>query len=274
VAKKKKNTSKRKLVLILSLAGLIAVLVLSFIFRRPIIYYSKIVYHKAFVKEDKDNFKNHKSTNLNGDIYVPDFEVYGIDISRHQGDINWDALRKFRFQYHKIDFVYIKATESNSYQDKFYKSNWKHAKKYGFHRGAYHFFDPMESPEEQMNYFFRKVKLSKGDLPPMLDVEQESRISTSKYRQKVLRCLQLMENHYKMKPILYVNQNFYDSYFDNADFAKYPLWISRLKKSKPSQDNWVLWQFTHTAVIDGIGEYVDLNAFNGSAFDFKVLLKD
>ncbi len=256
------------------MATIIVLLILSFIFRGPIRYYSKIVYHKVFVVKNNNHINKQKTTNLNGDIFLPDYDIFGIDISRHQGKINWQLLHDFTFLYHKIDFVYIKATESNSYKDKFFNLNWAKAKQFGFYRGAYHFFDPLESPDEQMNYFFGVVKLSKGDLPPMLDVEQESRITTSAYRHKVLRCLVLMEQHYKMKPILYVNQDFYKSYFKTVDFAKYPLWISRLKKSKPKQKNWVFWQFTHAAVVDGITEYVDLNTFNGSELDFKVLLKD
>lgn len=272
MAKKKKNKNIKRLALTLSLAGLIIILILSFLFRRPIIYYSKIFYRKIFVNKNVDDIKNHEGTNLNGDIYVPNYDVYGIDVSRHQGEINWDVLSKFSFQYHKIDFVYIKATESNSYSDKYFNVNWRSAKEYGFYRGAYHFFDPHQNPEEQMNYFFKKVKLLKGDLPPMLDVEQESRISTSKYREMVLRCLLIMEKHYKVKPVLYCNQDFYDAYFTTEDFAKYPLWLSRLKKSKPSQENWIFWQFSHNAIVDGITEFVDLNAFNGSELDFKLLL--
>ena len=271
---KKKKSNKRKLIIILSLAAILIMMVLAFIFKRPIIYYSKIIYHKVVPPSDADHKLSRKETNLNGEIFVPRYDVYGIDISRHQGRIDWEKLSEFKFQYNSISFVYIKATESNSWQDKFFSTNWKMAKKYGFYRGAYHFFDPHETPEEQMNYFFSKVKLSIGDLPPMLDVEQESRISTANYQSMVLRCLQIMEKHYHMKPILYINQNFYDDYFSTEEFSKYPLWISRLKESKPSQENWIIWQFTHKAIVDGITEYVDLNAFNGSEMDFKVLLKD
>ena len=34
--------------------------------------------------------------------------LYGIDVSRHQGKINWTKVKKWRE--HKISFVYIKAT--------------------------------------------------------------------------------------------------------------------------------------------------------------------
>ncbi len=272
MAAKKKN--KRGLLLTIGFAVLIVVLIFSFIFRQPIIYYSKIVYHKIFAYQQHQSFKDNQTTNLNGEVYVPDYEVYGVDVSRHQGNIDWEKLAAFRFQYHKISFVYIKATESISWKDNNFNKNWRLAKKAGFYRGAYHFFDPLESPEKQMNSFFRIVKLKEGDLPPVLDVEQESRISKTKYRDLVLRCLKIMEKHYKLKPILYINQNFYDTYFATNDFKRYPLWLSRLKKSKPTQDNWIFWQFSHTAIVDGINEYVDLNAFKASEMDFKVLLME
>ena len=76
-----------------------------------------------------------------------------------------------------------------------------------------------------------------------------------------------------MTPILYVNQNFYSSYFSTSDFSEYPMWISKLKKKPPKAKNWILWQFSHSAIIPGIGEYVDINAFKGSKADFKILLK-
>jgi len=271
LAKRKKYN--KKLYFIIAVASLVIVLAFAFIFRRPIIYYSKIVYHKVFLKGNKQQAFISRPTNLNGEIFVPDAEVFGIDISRHQGFINWNKLAKFKFSYHRIDFVYIKATESDYWSDNSFQRNWDKAKKKGFYRGAYHFFDPQKNAQEQMNKFFDIVHLQSGDLPPMLDVEKESTLSTKEYRKRALNCLLLMQQHYHIKPILYINQNFYKAYFSSPEFDNYPLWISRLSKKMPKQKNWVFWQFTHTAIVSGIDEFVDLNAFNGSALDFKLLLK-
>lgn len=237
-------------------------------------YYTRLSYHKvkSIVKCEQED-KTQKATNLNEEVFLPDGEVFGIDVSRHQGLIDWEKLSKFSFQYRQFDFAYIKATESEDWLDNQFARNWKEAAKYDINRGAYHFFDPEADPQKQMQHFFSVVKLKDGDLPPMLDVEQESKISTSEYRKKVKTCLELMEAHYKMKPFLYVNQDFYDSYFSISDFAVYPLWISRLKKTPPFQKTWVLWQFTHTAIVPGVKELVDVNVFNGSKNDFKILLK-
>ncbi len=270
---KAKKKNKFKLWLILAIAIIIASVFIGFIFRRPIIYYAKLSYHFIFNGEVQQYKDENRISNLES-IYIPEGSIFGIDISRHQGVVNWDKLSNYRFEYHKIDFVYIKATESYDWTDKSFLRNWKEAKKHNIVRGAYHFFDPSESPEMQMKNFFIKVVLKKGDLPPMLDVEQESRISTSEYRTKVLKCLQLLEQHYKLKPLLYVNKNFYDSYFSTDDFKEYPLWISSLEKTEPNQEEWVLWQFSHYGIVPGIDEYVDVNVFNGSREDFNILIKD
>lgn len=270
--RRRKNTKRVWVVIIV--ASLLALSLLGYIFKRPIIYYAKIAYHKVYsINKPPKASSTNKKTNLVDGIFIPKAKIYGIDISRHQGVVNWELLSKFKFKYHKISFAYIKATESNDWKDKQFDRNWKQAKKYGITRGAYHFFDPHEDVNKQMQHFFKEVKLKIGDLPPMLDVEQESRITTNEYRKRVKNCLELMEKHYKIKPILYINQNFYNSYFSTSDFTTYPLWISRLKKKPPKQENWILWQFSHTAIIPGISEYVDLNAFKGSEADFKILLK-
>ncbi len=272
--KHNKQRDKARNWVVLIFTSMVIIAMLAFVFKRPLIYYAKKVYHefdspKSLKLIEASNMK----TNLYSEIAVPKGEVYGIDISRHQGIINWKALSEFKFKYNKIDFVYVKATESDSWVDNRFERNWESAKKHKIIRGAYHFFDPEVDAKSQMNLFFDKVKLEKGDLPPMLDVEKESKINTNEYQRLVKQCLIIMENHYRMKPILYVNQEFYSSYFNNEDFEEYSLWISRLKDTPPKQNNWVIWQFSHTVMIPGIDEYVDFNTFRGSMNKFKILLK-
>lgn len=273
--KRKKNKSlKIKSWIIITISILLLLFSILFIFQKQSRYYSRKVYHELLsLKKKKPIPSSNKTTNLYSGVNVPKGEVFGIDISRHQGEINWKLLEEFRFRYNKIDFVYIKATESVDWKDNKFVRNWENSKKHNFIRGAYHFFNPNVSVELQMENYFESVKLSKGDLPPMLDVEQESLISKEEYRNEVLRCLRLMESHYKMKPILYINQVFYRKYFKTNDFKEYSLWISRLKKTEPRQSNWVFWQFSHSAIVPGISEYVDFNVFNGSLNVLKIIQK-
>ena len=191
------------------------------------------------------------------------YDVFGIDVSRHQGRINWSEVTSFRFDGKKFEFVFIKATEGSTWQDPEFSYNWRKAKSYGILRGAYHFYQPRVNSKKQMRNFTAKVKMSRGDLPPVLDVEIESSLPRSTYRAGVLNCLRIMEQTYGVIPIVYTNQKLYREYFNHPDFRRYPFWISRLRSTKP-RTRWHFWQFTYEAVIPGTNEYVDVNVFNGS----------
>ena len=101
------------------------------------------------------------------------YSVYGIDISHHQGEINWSKLKKGNPGEPPISFVYIKATEGSSHNDTRFAKNWNAAKKNGIARGAYHYFGTKTPGEKQARNFISKVTLEPGDLPPMVDVEDE-----------------------------------------------------------------------------------------------------
>ena len=63
------------------------------------------------------------------------YAVHGVDVSRWQGDIDWQTLRS-----QGANFVYIKATDGGDHLDPMFKKNWRDANKAGLKRGAYHFF--------------------------------------------------------------------------------------------------------------------------------------
>src|SRR5207244_1326084 len=65
--------------------------------------------------------------------------VEGIDVSGHQGTINWTSVVSSG-----IVFTYIKATEADNVTDGSFTTNWG-ASKGRVSRGAYHFFHPRAS---------------------------------------------------------------------------------------------------------------------------------
>ncbi|MEL7377649.1 MAG: GH25 family lysozyme, partial [Bacteroidota bacterium] len=82
-----------------------------------------------------------------------DYEVEGIDVSRYQSDIDWDAIYEDDFE-----FAFMKATEGQELVDEYYERNWRAAGKSGLRRGAYHFFRPEVSPTIQAQHFFNQVE--------------------------------------------------------------------------------------------------------------------
>lgn len=200
--------------------------------------------------------------------------VYGIDVSRHQGDIDWETLSTGHHPDAPISFVYIKASEGSDFKDVKFKENFENARKHGFVRGAYHYFSTTSSGLSQANLFISMVKLRKGDLPPVLDIEEKPK-NKKKYIEEVKVWLKKVEEHYGVKPIIYASSKYKQKYLDDSFFKEYPSWVAHyyipeLRKG----EEWLMWQCTDLGVLPGIKEKVDINIFNGSKKQFENLLID
>lgn len=203
----------------------------------------------------------------------PNFEIHGIDVSKYQGVINWDLVKNMKDGGIKPGFVFIKATEGESSTDKRFARNWENAKKARITRGAYHFFNPYKSGKDQAEHFISTVTLEKGDLPPVLDVETQGAVSSTQLRTRVKEFLDILEKHYKVKPILYTAAKFYENKLGSA-FDQYPLWVAHyLQFDEPRiKRNWTIWQHSEQGQVNGIRGKVDFNVFNGDSVAFRSLL--
>jgi len=173
----------------------------------------------------------------------------------------------------KIDFVFVKATEGIGKIDENFRRNWFKTKKTGITRGAYHFFMAGKSGKAQAENFLETVQLQKGDLPPVLDIEQAGGASLTDLQQRVSDWLLMVEKRYRVKPIIYTNADFYKTFLAGR-FDEYPLWVAHyLVKDKPRIDrNWSFWQHNEAGHVNGINSYVDFNVFNGDSATFRKLL--
>ena len=114
-------------------------------------------------------------------IDVPaDYSVHGIDVSRYQRLIDWPSVKAMMVDDIRISFAFIKATEGNVNEDRYFSRNWKNAKAADVTRGAYHFFIATKNGKTQAENFISTVDLEPGDLPPVLDVEQTFGVAPAK----------------------------------------------------------------------------------------------
>lgn len=207
-------------------------------------------------------------------IAIPkDFSIHGIDVSHHQGYIAWDAVRQMRDGSVKIGFVFIKATEGLSLKDSRFKRNWKESREQGLKRGAYHYFLPDKSAQGQANHFIRTIRLEKGDLPPVLDVEETRGVPPGQLKKRVREWLEIVGRHYGVKPIIYASPAFYDNYL-GREFNDHTLWVAHyVRRHRPRiVRGWKFWQFSESARVNGIRSKVDFNVFNGDSLEFRKLL--
>ncbi len=202
------------------------------------------------------------------------YSKLGIDVSHYQGKIKWDLLDKIDEK--AISFVFIRATQGKNGKDNQFDANWKLAKNKGFIRGAYHYYRPNENSIKQAENFIKYVKLQKGDLPPVLDIEKFSRIQSRRSLQIALKkWLNKVEEHYGVKPIIYTGASHYKDLLDNDDFNEYILWVANYNDIKvpfKQEVEWEFWQYRDWGYVKGIKGDVDLNVFNGDLTQLESLL--
>jgi lysozyme len=190
-------------------------------------------------------------------------KVIGIDVSEFQGKIDWEEVEILEEKY-PIQYVFIRATAGNDRVDAQFKKNWEGAKENKIMRGAYHYYRPNENSIEQANLFIKTVKLQKGDLPPVLDIERlPKNQSLDSLKKGLKRWLTKVEKHYQVRPIIYTGERYYSDFL-KEEFSEYLFWIANYNFYREKiEDDWLFWQFTEKASLPGIKHRVDVNIYNG-----------
>ncbi|MBQ9231718.1 MAG: glycoside hydrolase family 25 protein [Prevotella sp.] len=212
---------------------------------------------------------------LYGDASYPEgYEIHGIDISHHQGRIDWGELKdNGMIDKYPVRFIYVKATEGASIIDENFRDNFYQAREYGFTRGAYHFYSVHSPAKKQAEFFIKNVKLENGDLPPVLDVEHKPKNQTDEeFKNSVLEWLDIVEKHYHVKPVIYTYYKFKTKYLSDSVFDSYPYWIAHYYVEQVTYDGpWKFWQHTDNGRLAGIKGTVDFNIYNGSFYELRKL---
>jgi lysozyme len=224
---------------------------------------------------DKNELRNEKEAYYNAfGIDMPvNYNIHGIDVSSHQKAISWPLVQKMKINSVQMGFVFIKASEGLNDTDKQFKTNWLQAKNSGMICGAYHFFLATKSGALQAKNFIGFVNLTKGNLPPVVDIEELYGVPPTIMRKRLKECLDSLEVYYHVKPIIYSYADFYENYL-GKDFDDYPLWVAHyLEPEKPRiKRDWSFWQHSNEGHINGITTPVDCNVFNGDSLAFRELL--
>lgn len=194
------------------------------------------------------------------DIDRSEYPVVGIDLSAHNGKVDFDSIRRSG-----VDFVFLKASEGVSLQDPRFYSNYVAARRAGLAVGAYHFFRFDCDGRRQAMNLMRVIRSVSIDLPVAIDVEEWSNPAEVPTDIIVAR-LQAMSDHLEANghpTMFYTNKNGVGRFLrDNFDDR--PLWICSFTDPPLSHRDWLFWQHSHCGRIAGVKGDVDMNTFNGS----------
>jgi len=190
----------------------------------------------------------------------------GIDVSNHQGQIDWPLVARCGPQ-----FAVIKATEGTDYLDPYFAANWKAAMDNGLVRGAYCFGKPSKgSGHNDARHFLDVVNdqgIARGDFL-VLDLEDPDVSPTADLLAYTVDWLGTVKAAVGFNALLYSGHYFLSPHNleGKIELKNNGLWLASYQANPPpvpkGWDYWTMWQFTDRGVIPGIGN-VDQNLFNG-----------
>lgn len=192
-------------------------------------------------------------------------QLKGIDVSKWNGKIDWEKVKKAG-----IDFCIIRTGYSKTVDYKF-KYNIEQARANGLQIGVYHFsyaLTPSDAKEEA-EFCLKLIEPYKKDitLGVWFDYEYDS-VNYSKrhgvYPNKKLAtslankfCSTVKKHGYSTG--IYTNLDFSSNYFTKEILDKYPTWIAVWQNKMTYKGDFVMWQYTDRGRVDGINGRVDMN---------------
>jgi lysozyme len=208
--------------------------------------------------------------------------IKGIDISHYEnesykgGQLPWEKIKE-----NDIEFCYIKGTHGAVRRDEWFDFNKSTLENEHLLWGAYHFFSLLDDDIDQQINNFLSLPIDykqKGVLPPVLDVEEDSRkfdkanmiLNQSLISVRISIWLHTVEAVTGRKPMIYVRKSFWENVIGNpTGFENYLLWVAHYTDDEcprvPAtwENRWSLWQYTDRGLLKGAGKF-DLNYFKGS----------
>lgn len=187
--------------------------------------------------------------------------VQGVDVSWHQGPIDWRALAA-----DDVAFAYIKATEGGDHVDTRFAFNWREADAAGLHRGAYHFFTLCRSGASQAANFIAVVPREPNALPAAVDLEHMGPCRRGPTMTDIVGeariFMDTLEAHYGVRPIIYTTREFHDAHLASLEGERF--WIRSIGVNPRFRErDWIIWQHHNRGRKRGVSGPIDLNAFRG-----------
>jgi lysozyme len=211
----------------------------------------------------------------------PGYAIHGIDVSHYSCPIDWQKVAQMNANGMRVHFAYMRATYGLTLVDYQLADNWRQAREAGVRRGAYHFFTFSDNASEQARFFLNQVRIEKGDLPPVLDIENDKVVNDRRLnRAEILRGIQtwldIVESETGVRAMIYSNLDYYRHYL-SGNFPNNPIWIASYNNLRgvnlPDGKPWWFWQFSEKGRCNGISEPIDLNVFRGNEAQLDAILK-
>lgn len=195
----------------------------------------------------------------------------GIDVSRHNGTIDWEAAKKSG----KVDYAIIRAGYGKliSQKDAQFERNYAGATAQGIPVGAYWYsyaVTPAEA-EQEAHVFLEAIKGKKFEFPVYLDIEERRTFGTRKNNVNAIIkafCDVMEKSGYWVG--IYSSRSAIQTYISTENQQKYALWVAEWGAKCNYNGTYGIWQNSETGRISGISGNVDTDV---CYVDYPVVIK-
>lgn len=190
----------------------------------------------------------------------------GIDVSVHQGQIDWNKVRS-----NEVEFAILRAGYGmyENQKDPTFEFNYSECNRVGILVGAYwySYATTVEEAEKEAEVCLKILDGRPMHLPVWFDQEYEPGIKDITKSLRTQICLAFMKKISKAgyRTGLYCSYDWYTRWVDASKLTSYLVWIAQYAaKCRYEGNNLAIWQYTSTGRVGGVGEgpgkNVDLDA--------------
>lgn len=194
--------------------------------------------------------------------------VNGIDVSYHQGEIDWEQVRASGIEFAIIRVGYRGYGKAGRLvEDEFYKENIEGALAAGLDVGVYMFSQALsvEEAEEEAEFILKRIEGYDITLPVVYDWEQvdaenarTNNMDPRTLTDCTLRFCQVIEEA-GYDAMIYFNRNQGANLLYLEELTDYPFWLAAYTDRMPYPYRVEVWQYTDRGRVPGIEGNVDIN---------------
>lgn len=220
------------------------------------------------IEKPKDNKETSKTVKRVGVKYEDIYTEYknnktkiGIDISKWQGNVDFQKLKEANVEFVMIRLGYQTGFGKEIVLDKYYVQNIKLANKYGIKAGVYFYSYAKNTNDakKQAEFVKKHIKNYKIDMPIAFDFEDWKNIELAK--------LSIYDINKNAKTFLdeikkdgYQVLNYGSKYYlENIWDIDYPTWLAHYTGKTNYSKDYKMWQLTENGLISGVQGFVDVN---------------
>lgn len=188
--------------------------------------------------------------------------MFGIDVSQHQGNINWDLVKN------QINFAILRlgwiGNKNNHTLDTQFERNYAECKRLGIPVGVYvyNYCNSEETAKSGANWTLEKLKGKSLELPIYLDMEDNSiaNLGKDKLTNICIAFNTIIEQDGRWAGV-YANENWFNNYLNKEEIRRrYTTWIASYKSGVDCyKGTYDIWQNSSSGKINGISGNVDTN---------------